>query len=138
MSERGVFARGEGVTIPASASEGTALGAAESEERILRWSGRPSFKTRTCGIQAMGRFLFGFLRGIEKNRVDVGAGDRVGQGVRQRGGVPGSSLDEPLRARRSGRPAHLAGEEPVPGGVSLPWPRCLPWGLTFHFLPLPG
>lgn len=73
--------------------------------------------------------------------MDVGAGEQVGQGVRQRGGLSGSSLDEPPRRGTAGLHspcAHLAGEEPGRGGAALPRSRCLPWGLTFHFPPLPG
>ena len=49
-------------------------------------------------------------------------------GERGAAGLPGCP-----RERLPSPCAHLAREEPVRGGASLPRPRCLPWGLTFHF-----
>lgn len=73
--------------------------------------------------------------------MDVGAGEQVGQGVCTRGVVyRGEAQRDSRDALGRGCPlrAHLAGEEPGWGGAALPRPRCLPWGLTFHFPPLPG
>lgn len=97
--------------------------------------------TRTCGFQT--RDMSEPPPSAPPDRIllmDVRAGG-VSQGVCRRDGLSGSSLGEPPRRGTAGQPsrlAHLAWEEPSRGGAVLPGSRRLPWGLTFHFSPLPG